>query len=39
MIGRLAELWLTQGYREYDFDEAVDHHRRGSSGCPRTATP
>lgn len=24
MIGRLAELWLTQGYREYDFDEAVD---------------
>ena len=24
MIGRLAELWLTQDYREYDFDEAVD---------------
>ena len=24
MIARLAELWLTQGYREYDFDEAVD---------------
>jgi AcrR family transcriptional regulator len=24
MIGRLAELWLTQGYREYDFDQAVD---------------
>jgi AcrR family transcriptional regulator len=24
MIGRFAELWLTQGYREYDFDEAVD---------------
>ena len=23
MIARLAELWLTQGYREYDFDEAV----------------
>ena len=24
MIGRFAELWLTQGYREYDFDEAVE---------------
>ncbi|HEX4862571.1 MAG TPA: TetR/AcrR family transcriptional regulator [Acidimicrobiales bacterium] len=24
MIARFAELWLTQGYREYDFDEAVD---------------
>ena len=24
MMGRFAELWLTQGYREYDFDEAVD---------------
>jgi hypothetical protein len=24
MVGRFAELWLTQGYREYDFDEAVD---------------
>ena len=24
MIGRFAELWLTQGYREYDFDEVVD---------------
>jgi AcrR family transcriptional regulator len=24
MVGRFAELWLTQGYRRYDFDEAVD---------------
>jgi AcrR family transcriptional regulator len=24
MIARFAELWLTQGYRAYDFDEAVD---------------
>jgi AcrR family transcriptional regulator len=24
MIGRFAELWLTQGYREYDFDEVVE---------------
>jgi AcrR family transcriptional regulator len=24
MVGRFAELWLTQGYRSYDFDEAVD---------------
>jgi AcrR family transcriptional regulator len=24
MVGRFAELWLVQGYREYDFDEAVD---------------
>lgn len=24
MVGRFAELWLTQGYREYDFEEAVD---------------
>jgi AcrR family transcriptional regulator len=24
MIGRFAEMWLTQGYREYDFDEVVD---------------
>jgi AcrR family transcriptional regulator len=24
MIGRFAELWLVQGYREYDFDEAVE---------------
>ena len=27
MVGRFAELWLTQGYREYDFDQAVDRHR------------
>jgi AcrR family transcriptional regulator len=24
MMGRFAELWLTQGYRDYDFDEAVE---------------
>jgi len=24
MLGRFAELWLVQGYREYDFDAAVD---------------
>jgi AcrR family transcriptional regulator len=24
MVGRFAELWLVQGYRDYDFDEAVD---------------
>jgi AcrR family transcriptional regulator len=24
MIGRFAELWLTQGYREYEFDEVVE---------------
>jgi hypothetical protein len=24
MVAPFAELWLTQGYRDYDFDEAVD---------------
>jgi AcrR family transcriptional regulator len=24
MVARFAELWLTQGYRKYDFDEVVD---------------
>jgi AcrR family transcriptional regulator len=24
MVARFAELWLVQGYREYDFDTAVD---------------
>jgi AcrR family transcriptional regulator len=24
MIARVAELWLVQGYRDYDFDKAVD---------------
>jgi AcrR family transcriptional regulator len=24
MLARFAELWLVQGYREYDFDDAVD---------------
>ena len=24
MVARFAELWLVQGYREYDFDAAVE---------------
>jgi AcrR family transcriptional regulator len=28
MVGRFAELWLTQGYRQYDFDQAVDQLSR-----------
>jgi len=24
MVARVAELWLVQGYRDYDFNEAVD---------------
>jgi hypothetical protein len=24
MVARFAELWLVQGYADYDFDEAVD---------------
>jgi AcrR family transcriptional regulator len=24
MVARFAEMWLVQGYRDYDFDEAVD---------------
>ena len=24
MVGRFAELWLVQGYRDYDLDQAVD---------------
>ena len=24
MVGRFAEQWLVQGYRDYDFDEAVE---------------
>ena len=24
MVARFAELWLVQGYREYDFEQAVD---------------
>ena len=24
MVARFAELWLVQGYREYDFDDAVE---------------
>ena len=28
MVGRFAELWLVQGYREYDFDEAVEQLTR-----------
>jgi AcrR family transcriptional regulator len=25
MVARFAELWLVQGFREYDFEQAVDH--------------
>jgi hypothetical protein len=43
MIARFAELWLTQGYREYDFDEVVHQLsllwanalRLDSDGTPR----
>ena len=24
MVSRFAELWLVQGYRDYDFDHAVE---------------
>lgn len=24
MVARFAELWLVQGYRDYDFDHVVD---------------
>ena len=49
MVARFTELWLVQGYRDYDFDEAVEQltvlwgnalglsHRR-SSGRPRRAS-
>ena len=25
MVARFAEMWLVQGYRDYDFDDAVEH--------------
>jgi AcrR family transcriptional regulator len=28
MVARFAEIWLVQGYREYDFDEAVEQLSR-----------
>ena len=28
MVARFAEIWLVQGYREYDFDEAVEQLTR-----------
>ncbi|MDP9334394.1 MAG: TetR/AcrR family transcriptional regulator [Actinomycetota bacterium] len=28
MVGRFAELWMVQGYRDYDFDEAVEQLTR-----------
>ena len=28
MVARFAEIWLVQGYREYDFDQAVDQLTR-----------
>jgi AcrR family transcriptional regulator len=45
MVGRFAELWLVQGYREYDFDEAVEqlsllwaNALRIPPGAPRSET-
>jgi hypothetical protein len=28
MVARFAEMWLVQGYREYDFDAAVEQLTR-----------
>ena len=28
MVARFAEIWLVQGYREYEFDEVVDQLTR-----------
>jgi len=44
MVARFAELWLVQGYREYDFDKAVDQltilwaNALGLAAPPATAT-
>jgi AcrR family transcriptional regulator len=50
MVARLAELWLVQGYRDYDFDDAVEQltmlwsnalglaEERSPSRRPRKAT-
>ncbi len=42
MVGRFSELWLVQGYREYDFDEAVEQLTMlwaNALGLPDAATP
>ena len=46
MVGRFAELWLVQAYRDYDFDMAVEQltilwaNALGLKESPRTgATP
>lgn len=47
MVARFAELWLVQGYRSYDFDQAVEQltilwgnalglHETGHGGRPRS---
>ena len=44
MVARFAELWLVQGYREYDFEKAVDQltilwaNALGLAAPPATAT-
>ena len=42
MVGRFAELWLVQGYRDYDFDEAVEQLSvlwANALGIPAAAQP
>jgi AcrR family transcriptional regulator len=42
MIARFAEMWLVQGYREYDFDHAVEQLTRlwcNALGLPDASTP
>jgi AcrR family transcriptional regulator len=44
MVARFAELWLVQGYRDYDFDTAVDQltllwgNALGLEGAPASVT-
>jgi AcrR family transcriptional regulator len=37
MVARVAELWLVQGYRDYDFDETVDQLSRLWANALRVA--
>jgi AcrR family transcriptional regulator len=42
MVGRFAEMWLVQGYRNYDFDHAVDQLTRlwcNALGLPDEPAP
>jgi AcrR family transcriptional regulator len=42
MVARFAEIWLVQGYREYDFDTAVEQLTRlwaNALGLPDDPTP